>query len=70
MTSERQRFDRILVSLHVAALDDAHWWTAFGLIDEALRAYGNSPVYGDGDCADAFAEFTGRASTSVGSSDT
>ena len=47
--SEREAFDRILASLHEAALDDAHWSTASGLIDEALRAHGSSMVFGDGD---------------------
>ena len=50
--NEWEAFDRILTSLHEAALDDAHWSTASALIDAALRTHGNSLVYGDGDCAD------------------
>ena len=50
--SEREAFDHILASLHEAALGDAHWSTASGLIDEALRTHGNSLVFGDGDSAE------------------
>ena len=46
--SERDAFDRILALLHEAALDDAHWPTASGLIDATLRAHGNALVCGDG----------------------
>ncbi len=35
-------FDRILASLHQAALDDAYWPAASALIDEAIGATGNS----------------------------
>ena len=41
-------FDRILASLHEAALDRAHWSTATTRIDEALRTHGSSMVFGDG----------------------
>lgn len=41
-------FDRVLVSLHDATLDDAHWPAASALIDEACGATGNSLVVGDG----------------------
>lgn len=41
-------FDRVLVSLHDATLDDAHWPSASALIDEACGATGNSLVVGDG----------------------
>ena len=41
-------FDRILASLHEAALDRAHWSTATTRIDEALRTHGSSMVLGDG----------------------
>ena len=47
--SEREAFDRILASLHEAALDEAHWSSASGLIDEALGVHGSSLVVGDGD---------------------
>ena len=50
--SEREAFDRILASLHEAALDDAHWSTASGLIEEALGAHGSSMTFGDGDYAE------------------
>ena len=45
---EREVFDRILASLHEAALDDARWPAASALIDEACRAKGNALVFGDG----------------------
>ncbi len=44
---ELEAFDRILASLHEAALDDARWPTASKLIDETLRVYGNSLGIGD-----------------------
>ena len=46
--SERDAFDRILASLHGATLDDTRWPTTSGLIDEVLRAKGNSLVFGAG----------------------
>ena len=46
--SEREAFDRILASLHEAALDPAHWSTASALIEEALGAHGSSMTFGDG----------------------
>ncbi len=46
--SERDAFDRILGSLHEAALDDAHWPATSALIDDAFRANGNSLVFGEG----------------------
>ena len=46
--SEREAFDRILVSLHEVALDPAHWSPATALIDDTLRAHGSSMVFGDG----------------------
>ena len=42
--SEREAFERILASLHEAALDRAHWSTASALIDDILRAHGSSMV--------------------------
>ena len=46
--SEREAFDRILASLHEAALDRERWSTAAGLIDEALRTHGSSMTFGGG----------------------
>ena len=46
--SERDAFDNILASLHEAALDDARWPAASGLIDDAIRAQGNSLAFGAG----------------------
>ncbi len=40
--SERDTFERILASLHEAALDDTRWPTASALIDDALGVHGNS----------------------------
>ena len=39
--SERDAFDRILVSLHEATLDDAHWLPTAALIDDACGTKGN-----------------------------
>ena len=39
--SEGDTFDRILASLHEAALDDAYWPAASALIDDAVRAKGH-----------------------------
>ena len=64
--SEREAFERILASLHEAALDHARWSSASALIDEALDAHGSSLVVGDGDCAEdiriylAWSFFRGR----------
>lgn len=44
--SERDAFDRILATLHEAALDDTRWPAASALIDDALRTEGNSLVVG------------------------
>ena len=46
--SEQDAFERILISLHEAALDPANWSSASALIDEALRAHGSSIIFGDG----------------------
>ena len=46
--SERDAFDNILASLHEASLDDARWPAASGLIDDAIRAEGNSLAFGAG----------------------
>ncbi len=39
--------NRILASLHKAALDDAHWPATAALIDEACGTAGNAPVVGE-----------------------
>ena len=46
--SEREAFDRILASLHEAALDPEGWPSATGLIDDALRTHGSCMAFGDG----------------------
>ena len=46
--SERDEYRLILASLHRAMLDDAHWPTASGLIDEACGAEGNVLFVGEG----------------------
>ena len=47
--SELNAFERILVSLHEAALDPARWPGASALIDEALGTQGNTLACGDGE---------------------
>ena len=42
-----EAFDRILASLHEAALDPALWLPASALTDEALGTHGNTLVCGD-----------------------
>ena len=44
---DQDPFERILGSLHEAALDDAHWPVTAGLIDEALGSKGNFLVFGE-----------------------
>ena len=44
---EREAFERILASLHEAAMDDTRFSTASALIDEALHVHGNSLAFGD-----------------------
>ena len=46
--SLQDTFDRALASLNDAALDDAHWPAASGIMDEACGATGNSLVVGHG----------------------
>lgn len=46
--SERILFERVLESLHEAALDDAYWPATSGLIDEACGSKGNSLIFGTG----------------------
>ena len=46
--SERDAFDRVVATLHEASFDDARWPAASGLIDDVLRANGNSLGFGSG----------------------
>ena len=46
---ELNAFERILASLHDAALDPARWPTASAMIDEALGTHGNTLACGDGE---------------------
>ena len=48
--SQQDLFERILASLHEAALDDARWPAASSLIDEACGSKGNFLTHADGDC--------------------
>ena len=57
---ERDAFDRILVSLHKATLNDTHWPVASALIDEACGTKGNLLVHGEGDSPDAMRVFVAR----------
>ena len=61
---ERDLFDRILVSLHDAMLDDVHWHATAKLIDEACRTKGNMLGFGerrsDDDVQIFFARFCHR----------
>ena len=45
--SEHDAFDRILASLHEAALDPACWSGASALIDETLHTHGSGMVFND-----------------------
>ena len=45
---EPSLFDRVLASLHDAALDDGHWPKASSLIDEACRTKGNILAFASG----------------------
>ena len=47
-------FERILASLHEAALDPADWSGAAGLLDEALGTHGNTLACGDGETDEDF----------------
>ena len=42
-----EAYERILTSLHEAALDDTRWSTTSALIDDALRVHGNSMAFAD-----------------------
>ena len=47
--SERDAFERIVASLHEAALDPGRWPGASALIDETLGTHGGSVALGDGE---------------------
>ena len=44
---KRDAFDRILASMHEAALDDSRWSNASALIDDALGVHGNCLAFAD-----------------------
>ena len=46
--SRQDLFERLLESLHAAALDDARWGATSALLDEMCEAKGNTLVVGDG----------------------
>ena len=52
--SEREGFERILASLHEAALDPARWPGASALIDEALGTQGSALAFGDGEAEENY----------------
>ncbi len=58
MADPLDAFDRILASLHRAALDDAHWPATAALIDDACGAVGNVLAVGEGAGEDGRVHFT------------
>ena len=44
---KQDAFERILASLHEAAMDDTRWSSVSALVDDALRVHGNSLAVGD-----------------------
>ena len=57
--SDQDAFDRILVSLYDAMLEDAHWPATSALIDEACGITGNTLLIGEGPKDDLRALFVG-----------
>ena len=57
--SQQDAFDRILASLHEAALDDARWPVASRLIDEACGTKGNTLIVGQGPDDDVRVSYVG-----------
>lgn len=55
--SQQDAFERILASLHEAALDDVHWPATAALIDDACGAHGGELVVGEGTGDDAKVTF-------------
>ena len=47
--SKQELFERIVMSLHAAVLDDSGWPATSGLIDELCESEGNFLVFGDSD---------------------
>ena len=45
--NERETFERILASMHEAALDDTRWPSTSALIDDALSVHGNCLAFDD-----------------------
>ena len=43
----QEAFERILASMHEAALDDSRWSSASALIDDALGVHGNCLAFAD-----------------------
>ncbi len=58
--SERDAFDRILMSLHQATLDDTHWSATSALIDEACGTKGSYLIHCDGNSDDDIRIFLAR----------
>ena len=56
---DQDAFDRILVSLYDAMLEDAHWPATSALIDEACGITGNTLLIGEGPKDDVRALFVG-----------
>ena len=57
---ELETFERILASIHEAALDDTRWSAASALIDDALGVHGNCLVFGDkNSCGDLQVYYAG-----------
>ncbi len=54
VSNELNPFDRILASLHEAALDPARWPSASALIDEALSSHGSTLACGDGEAEEDY----------------
>ena len=57
--SDQRAFRRVLVSLHEAMLDDAHWPATSALIDEACGLIGNTLMVGEGPKENIRANFVG-----------
>ena len=57
--SQQDAFDRILTSLHEAALDDTRWPVASRLIDEACGTKGNTLIVGQGPDDDVRVSYVG-----------
>ena len=57
--SDQDAFDRILVALYDAMLEDAHWPATSALIDEACGITGNTLLIGEGPKDDVRALFVG-----------